>query len=92
METRKLYRILVSGRVQGVGFRWSAAREAKIHGVTGYTKNLSDGSVYIEAEGTAEQLDAFLAWCRIGPGIAHVDSVKVSEYPPAGYYDFRIDH
>jgi acylphosphatase len=89
---RKLFRILVTGRVQGVGYRWSAAREATRTGITGYVKNQGDGSVYIEAEGTEEKLNLFVAWCRIGPGIGHVDSIKVSEYPPAGYTDFRIDH
>jgi acylphosphatase len=89
---RKLYRIHVTGRVQGVGFRWSAAREAKSLGVTGFAKNLPDGSVFIEAEGSSEQLDAFIAWCRIGPGIAHVQEVHVSEYSPAGHSDFTVKH
>jgi acylphosphatase len=91
MGNMKLYKIHVKGRVQGVGFRWSAAREATRLGITGYVKNISDGSVYIEAEGASEQLDAFIAWCRIGPGIAHVREVHVSEYPPVGYPDFSIE-
>jgi acylphosphatase len=92
VETRKLYKIQITGHVQGVGFRWSAAREAKSLGVTGFVKNLSDGSVYIEAEGSSEQLDAFVAWCRIGPGIALVKEVHLSEYPPSHYRDFTVEH
>jgi acylphosphatase len=89
---RKLFRIVVTGRVQGVGYRWSAAREADRAGITGFVRNQGDGSVYIEAEGTEEQLNLFVAWCRTGPGIGHVDSVKVSEYSPTGYTDFTIQH
>jgi len=78
--------------VQGVGFRWNAAREAWTRGITGYVKNMPDGSVFIEAEGTREQLDGFAAWCRSGPGRGFVDYAEVSEGPTAGYSDFTIRH
>ncbi|MFZ2287274.1 MAG: acylphosphatase [Bacteroidales bacterium] len=91
-ENKILYRILVTGMVQGVGFRWSAAREAWKRDITGYVKNLPDGGVYIEAEGTREQLAGFAAWCRKGPGVGFVDSAKVTEHPPAGYKEFSIKH
>lgn len=84
------YRITVKGRVQGVGYRYSALREANLLGIKGIVKNLSDGSVYIEAEGPKEILDLFTDWCRKGPGLGHVSSVNVSEYPVAGYSDFQI--
>ncbi len=80
----------IRGMVQGVGFRWGAAREAWRTGVTGYVKNMSDGSVYIEAEGTRVQLETFAEWCRRGPGA--VDSVEINEGPPAGYTSFFIEH
>jgi len=93
MSSEKLlYKIVVKGYVQGVGFRWSAAREAWGRDITGYVRNLPDGSVYIEAEGTREQLAEFAAWCRKGPGVGFVDSAKISEHPPAGYSEFRIEH
>jgi len=88
---KHLYRIHVTGMVQGVGFRWNAAREAWKRGITGYVKNLPDGSVYIEAEGEREQLDNFAEWCSKGPGFGFVDSAEVSEFPPAGYREFRIE-
>jgi acylphosphatase len=89
-EGKILYRMQVTGMVQGVGFRWSTAREAQRRDITGYVKNLPDGSVYIEAEGTREQLDVFVAWCQKGPGVGFVDDVKVTGHPPAGYTEFRI--
>jgi len=93
MSSEKLlYKIVVKGYVQGVGFRWSAAREASGRDIAGFVRNLPDGSVYIEAEGTREQLAEFAAWCRKGPGVGFVDSAKISEHPPAGYTEFRIEH
>jgi len=92
METKLLYKIHVRGRVQGVGFRWSAAKEARSRGITGYVKNLPDGSVYIEAEGSREQLDFFTEWCRRGPGFGNVESVNIDTLPPVNYSEFRIEH
>jgi acylphosphatase len=68
MPEKKLLKIHVKGRVQGVGFRWSTVREAKMAGIKGFVRNMSDGSVYIEAEGSAEQLCKFVEWCKRGPG------------------------
>ncbi len=86
------YRIHVTGMVQGVGFRWSAAREAWKRGITGYVKNMSDGSVFIEAEGARDQMEEFAAWCRKGPGTGFVDNAEVIEGPAAGFREFRIEH
>lgn len=92
METKLLYKIVVSGRVQGVGFRWSVANEATNRGINGFVRNQSNGSVYIEAEGSREQLEAFVEWCRKGPGLSVVKSIKVDSIPPENYSDFRIEH
>jgi acylphosphatase len=92
MEGKLLYKIHVWGHVQGVGFRWSAANEARSLGITGYIKNLSDGSVFIEAEGTREQLDVFIEWCKTGPGFGYVESVDIEKCPPTDYSDFQIKH
>lgn len=91
-DEKLLYKIHVMGYVQGVGFRWSAAREADRHGITGFVRNLPDGSVYIEAEGTSNQLNSFVDWCRRGPGLGFVESVTTDPYPPVNYKDFRIEH
>lgn len=75
-----------------MGFRWSAAREARSLGIKGIVKNQSDGSVYIEAEGYREQLNVFVSWCRRGPGLGYVEAVMVDDYPPVNYTEFRIVH
>jgi len=87
-DEKLLYRIHVTGYVQGVGFRWRTLREANSRGIKGYVKNMPDGSVYIEAEGTRKQLRDFTEWCRKGPG--HVESVTVDVHPPANYTDFIV--
>jgi acylphosphatase len=92
MEKKLLYKIWVKGRVQGVGYRWSAANEAKNRGINGKVKNLSDGSVYIEAEGYEDQLNGYVEWCRKGPGFSFVESVEVESFPPVNYADFRIEY
>jgi acylphosphatase len=92
MDEKLLYKITVRGYVQGVGFRWSTAREAKIMGITGFVKNMPDGSVYIEAEGPERQLKAFIEWCRKGPDHGFVESVETESFPPVNYPDFRIEH
>ena len=91
MEEKLLYKIHVRGRVQGVGFRWSAVREARNLGIKGFVKNLSDGSVYIEAEGSMKQLSTFVEWCKKGPGFGYVESVDIDTSPPVDYTDFHIE-
>jgi acylphosphatase len=65
----------VRGRVQGVGFRASAAREARRLQLTGWVKNLLDGRVETVAEGADDSVDAYLAWLRQGPSMSHVTGV-----------------
>lgn len=64
MKEKLLYKILITGQVQGVGFRWSALKEARNLGIKGFVKNLSDGSVYIEAEGYSDQLSFYVGIFR----------------------------
>jgi acylphosphatase len=90
MEEKLLYKIYVRGYVQGVGFRYSTAREARNLGINGFVRNLPDGSVYIEAEGSSAQLKVFTEWCKKGPGF--VDSVDFESFPAVNYQDFRIEH
>ena len=92
MDRKLLYKIRVTGQVQGVGFRWRAAHEAWKTGITGFVKNMSDGSVYIEAEGLTDQLNDFVVWCRKGPGTGFVDNVEIDTCPPVNYRDFSIEH
>ena len=71
----KRARILIHGRVQMVGFRWSAHQEARRRGVSGWVRNRKDGTVEVLAEGG--DLDGFLAWCEKGPPMARVDRTEV---------------
>lgn len=75
----KRVRIRVYGRVQMVGFRWSARERAQRLGLTCEAKNEGDGSLTIVAEGEGRALDTFLAWCREGPPLAKVERVEVEE-------------
>lgn len=70
-----MQRVLVSGRVQQVGYRDYMVREAKRLGVTGWVRNLSDGRVEMLADADQATLDAFLAVCRDGPRLARVEDV-----------------
>jgi acylphosphatase len=79
-------RVLVSGRVQGVGFRWATEAKALELGLNGWVRNLPDGRVEAEFEGTAAALDAMEAWCRKGPRMALVDSVKTARETGAPKY------
>ena len=72
-------RFVISGMVQGVGFRAFAERSARQIGVTGWARNLDDGGVEVQANGTVEQLDDFEAQVRQGPRWAQVRAVEVSE-------------
>ncbi len=80
----KRLRATVRGRVQGVGFRASAASEARRLRLTGWVRNRLDGDVEVEAEGADDAAEAFLAWLRRGPSLAHVTGVDPQWLPAAG--------
>ena len=68
----KAVSVRVTGRVQGVSFRWYAAQEAERAGVRGWVRNEPDGSVAGHFEGSADAVDALVAWCHRGPSAASV--------------------
>jgi acylphosphatase len=74
-------RAIVSGRVQGVGFRASMAHQARAGGLTGWVRNQLDGSVAFEAQGPDAAVAAVLAWCRQGPPAARVTGVVAEVLP-----------
>lgn len=78
--------VLISGKVQGVGFRNFTQMNAKQLGINGYAKNLSNGKVEVIAEGDKAQLDALVALLKRGPRFARVDSLDVDERPATGEY------
>jgi acylphosphatase len=79
-------RFLVSGRVQGVGFRWFAVEAASAEGITGWVRNVPDGTVEIVAEGDAEAIERFERKVRQGPGHARVDDVVTDFVAPTGQF------
>ena len=86
------FHAVVSGRVQGVGFRYSAVRQARALGLTGTVANRYDGSVEVHAEGPPAALERFLAWLNRGPPGAHVRGVDVQWRASTGRFaDFDVD-
>jgi acylphosphatase len=84
-------RVLVSGLVQGVGFRFSAVRAADRLAVAGWARNLADGRVEVHAQGEAAAVEALVAWLREGPPGAEVTWLQ--EEPAAvhpGLHDFVV--
>lgn len=83
----------IHGKVQMVGFRYSAARFAKRRGVYGWVTNNPDGTVTIWAEGDSSSVEAMVDWMHKGPPSARVDSVDLREQQTTGqYHDFTIEH
>lgn len=89
---RLLARII--GRVQGVGFRWWAQREAQQLGLTGWVRNDEDErAVEILAEGRLEELEAFAQRLRNGPAGARIERVDIRREPASGEFPrFEISH
>jgi acylphosphatase len=79
-------RLLVSGRVQGVGFRWFVVEAASVEGITGWVRNVADGSVEVMAEGEAEAMERFERQVRRGPAHARVDDVATDVLVPSGRF------
>lgn len=86
----KRVRVIVSGRVQGVFFRVECERMAVSKGLVGWVANLPDGTVEAVFEGQDADVDAAIAWCRVGPALAQVEAVDVSDEPLMGQLGFRI--
>ena len=89
----KRIRARVTGRVQGVFYRASAADRASELGLVGWVRNAADGSVELEAEGPPEHLEELIAWCRRGPPAARVSDVHSEWIDPLGQEQvFRVRH
>jgi acylphosphatase len=84
------YRVLISGRVQGVFFRDSCRRLAEQHGVAGWVRNLPDGQVEAVFEGPAEEVRHLVDWAHTGPRLAAVSDIAVQPEPPEGLAAFHI--
>lgn len=84
-------RFLVSGHVQGVGFRWFVHEAARREGLSGVVRNCPDGRVEAIAEGDHESIDRFEAAIRRGPSRARVADVEIDAMPPSGHLGFTVE-
>lgn len=82
--------IVVKGKVQGVYYRQSAKEKALELGISGIINNQPDSTVHILASGTIDQLNHFIAWCKLGPSRAFVTAVDVEYITPRAFIDFTI--
>lgn len=82
MNQKARLRILVSGRVQGIGYRNYVRRRAEGLGIGGWVRNLSDGTVEVLAEGESDKVEQLLDVCSRGPPLAKVSNVEVRRETP----------
>lgn len=93
LHERRRCRAVAHGRVQGVNMRYYTSQKARSLGLSGYVRNLDDGTVEVVAEGAADVLDTFLAWVRAGPGLARVSRLEVSwQAPRNDSSDFEVSY
>ena len=78
--------LLISGRVQGVGFRHYCVQVARQYGLCGRVRNIDDGSVEVVAEGEEASLESFVRWCRHGPPAASVWACREANAQPTGEF------
>lgn len=88
---RRRVHLLISGRVQGVGYRAAVRRWAEAGGLSGWVRNLADGRVEVMAEGDGMAVEALIQRCRQGPPLARVADCRLTEAEPEGdLAEFRI--
>lgn len=84
---------IITGRVQGVGFRQTTKQKASEIGITGWVMNRKDGGVEVIAEGSADVMDSFLDYLSQGPPSARVDNVRHINETPTGEFDgFKVTY
>lgn len=90
MDEQKRFKARIFGVVQGIGFRWFVRSEAQRRNITGFVRNLPDGSVEVEAQGENKLIEEFIATLRKGPSMAIVSKLEIQWLPPAQYHSFEI--
>lgn len=89
----KITRVVnVQGRVQGVGFRYFTTHQATKLGVTGYAKNLDDGSVEVMISGEEQRVQMLVEWLHKGPSSSKVNAISVDELPWKYFPKFSIEY
>jgi acylphosphatase len=87
MENKTRAHAIISGRVQGVFFRWETKRAADEFGVFGWVRNKRDGTVEAVFEGSEQNVASILEWCKQGPPIARVERLEVSRQEYTGEFN-----
>lgn len=92
MEPRRIH-VVVKGKVQGVYYRASTQAQAQALGLTGWVRNLANGDVEFEAQGSQDKLDSLLLWAQKGPARAQVATLSCNPCTPVtGETDFNVVH
>ncbi|PSH00596.1 MAG: acylphosphatase [Nanohaloarchaea archaeon SW_7_46_7] len=86
----KQVHLVISGNVQGVGFRASMRRRARNNDVTGWVKNLENGKVEAVLEGEEDNVAKIMEWARKGPNVANVENIELEEKQPEYIETFEI--
>lgn len=87
------YEIKITGRVQGVGFRYFVQKRASELDINGWVKNTPDGGVLVMAQGDEKDMETFLDHLRMGPSMARVIGFTKSELPDVERFDdFRVKY
>ncbi len=84
------YNIKIKGKVQRVSYRFNAQAKAHQFDLTGFVKNMPDGSVYTEVEGLEENINKFIEWCYVGPRLAAVSEVVPEESEVIGFQTYEV--
>ena len=82
--------LVIKGRVQGVGYRYSAKMKAESLGIRGSVQNLRDGSVFVTAQGKKEAMGNFVRWCYKGPPGALVRDIEKIQGKTEDFSEFRV--
>ena len=84
------FRVLISGRVQGVEYRYSTKEKAQILGIVGWVRNLPNSKVEALIVGDHKQIESMMAWFHSGPPTANVSTVEAEEESPQQFESFEI--
>jgi len=86
------YEIVISGRVQGVGFRFFVQKRAEEFDIAGWVKNMTDGSVVVMARGEEADMNTFLDHVRHGPSMARVENISLNKVPLSDFDRFDVKY